>query len=47
MKYKIFDGRTSEGIKKAERYKMKIENEGYTPFVEWSLSDRIIIGVKK
>ena len=47
MKYKIFDGRTLEGIRKAERYKMKIENEGYTPFVEWSLSDRIIIGVKK
>ena len=47
MKYKIFDGRTLEGIKKAERYKMKIENEGYKPIVEWSLSDRIIIGVKK
>ena len=47
MKYKIFDGRTLEGIRKAERYKFKLENEGYTPVVEWSLSDRIIIGVKK
>ena len=44
-KLKVFDIRTLEGFDRADRYKFKLENEGYTPIVEMN-STRCIIYIK-